>query len=259
MYKIALEVESGMFIGNTKEKRYKAMLSILFTLAIIIYAIYFVQIGTFDAKTCGEATYVVCMMFAMMTYGYHLAVSYIFAIFGGISGWLIGKLGTCQIILLFSLVGFLITMIRATGGRRGKQLYEIKSPIKRLEQMLFDNYGVHRTEIVHKLIIITVMITVVIQGSRTIDPNYILGNAVIGYAIWEFIPLFTMLVYAVGVEDAYPMWFVGSAYNAMWYVGMYLVSDLDINMMYYTAIEIMLMFVCAYSMWFGNRYHEKEI
>lgn len=247
---------------NKKEKRFQYMIMYLITVSILIYAIYIVQYDGIVDQNLALATSTVATIFGIMTYNYRLCVSFIFFAISGITSWLFAGIQDGQVVLLFALIGITVILVRATHGAMGTMMYFEKSPAKRFNMIFDTDYKLYRTEILHKLIILTIMITLVLNVSK--DPSitvqsYGLARNSIMIALLACLPLFTSAVGCMGVEDMYPMYFAAYGVECVVLTQTYMVDSENIVPLYMATERLILMFTLMYSFYFGNKQREVEV
>lgn len=252
-----------MFSGlSKKDKRLSYMIMYLITVTVLIYAINIVQYEGELGEKLGMATATVSTIFGIMVYNYKLFASMIYFCISGVSSWLIAGNLDGQVTLLFGLIGLVAVMFRATHGTMGTMMYFEKSPVKRLEMMCYNDYDLYKTEILHKLIILTIMVTLVVNVSK--DPSItteafgIASNSLM-IALLACLPLFTAAVGCMGVEDMYPVYFGAYAIECVVLIQNYLLNTETLVPMYMATERFILMFTLLYSYWFGNRQREVEV
>lgn len=238
------------------------MIMYLVTVAILIYAIYIVQYDEFTGQNLALATSTVATVFGIMTYNYRLFASFTFFAISGAASWLIGGLQDGQIVLLFALVGITVLLIRATHGGMGTMMYFEKSPAKRFEMIYDTDYKLYNTELLHKLIIFTIMITLVLNVSK--DPtittqSYGLASSSIMMALIVCLPLFVSAVGCMGVEDMYPVYFASYGIECVILTQTFMADSENIVPLFMATERLILMFTLVYSFYFGNKQREMEV
>ena len=241
-----------------QNQRYNIMTVIVALSIIVIYAIHIFQYqDAWDPVNIAEATIESLMIIGIMLYNYKMVSSYIVGITAGLIGGIYGIMDW-EMVLFFSLFGLMITIIRILSGTKTGEIKLPDKPLDRVDYLL-NLRSIHPVNIDHlyRAMYIVIMLTVM----NSIKNNYMPGNSFGSDNIFTVfiicIPLFLGILYGMNSIDALVFGFI--AYGAETLVCLqYYQVELEMSLMFQATVRIIMMFMCAYSYWFGMNQFEED-
>jgi hypothetical protein len=222
-------------------------------MAAFIILIYAIDIFKYDGGFCTDnvALATLTSLTLMSIYLFTTSIrGYTVCVFAeAIVYWMYDSSSEAIVTLAFALISCIMILFRFGYELIGHKVEQSDSKKERIKQLFNLDYTPMETTLIVKLIIFVTCITVFINFLSGVDTSLVTFDALLVYLL----PMFAELLQCIHIQDGLIVRFIGCVVTTYLLLVTYLLNPGEIVYMYEVFQQILIMFMCVYSIHKGYR------